>query len=69
NDLMQYMERKYYVSLLSAAVFHGGSHQQPQDFYVTIAKPQIKTIKTKDMKKILILILSIILLSPAAINA
>lgn len=34
DDLMVAMKLPYYVGLLSAAAFHGASHQQPQQFQV-----------------------------------
>ncbi len=33
-DLMRWMERPYYVALLSAAALHGASHQAPQVYQV-----------------------------------
>jgi predicted transcriptional regulator of viral defense system len=43
DDLMQYWAKAYYVGLLSAAMFHGAAHQQPQSFQVMLkrAKPNI----------------------------
>src|SRR3972149_8651136 len=40
RDLMQFMERDYYVGLLSAAAIHGAAHQQPQEFHVVIPRSQ-----------------------------
>ncbi len=34
DDLMQYWQQKYYVALLSAALYYGAAHQQPQVFQV-----------------------------------
>lgn len=34
DDLMSYLKERYYVSLLSAALYHGAAHQQPQIFQV-----------------------------------
>ena len=31
NDLMKYLERPYYVGLLSAAQIHGAAHHAPQE--------------------------------------
>jgi predicted transcriptional regulator of viral defense system len=36
DDLMAYLERPYYVGLLSAAALHGAAHQQPQIFQVVV---------------------------------
>lgn len=50
DDLMKFLKREYYVSLLSAAVYHGGTHQQPQEFYVSTLYPNIKNIQSKGIK-------------------
>ena len=47
---MEYLQRKYYVSLLSAAAFHGASHQQPQEFYVITHNHSIRSINKKGIK-------------------
>ncbi len=39
DDLMAYMERPYYVALLTAAALHGAAHQQPQIFQVMTDAP------------------------------
>src|SRR3990167_537797 len=36
DDLMQYWQQNYYVGLLSAALYFGAAHQQPQIFQVVI---------------------------------
>ena len=38
DDLMRYLDRDYYVLLLSAAALHGASHQAPQVFQVIVDK-------------------------------
>lgn len=35
DELMKFLGRRYYVSLLSAAALHGASHQVPMSFFVT----------------------------------
>jgi predicted transcriptional regulator of viral defense system len=46
DDLMKYLNRRYYISLLNAAVFFGAAHQQPQIFSVTTSYPPLReTIK------------------------
>ncbi|MBI2420031.1 MAG: type IV toxin-antitoxin system AbiEi family antitoxin [Ignavibacteriales bacterium] len=46
DALMKHLGRKYYVGLLSAAAFHGASHQQPQEFFVFTGFPvMIATIR------------------------
>lgn len=41
-DLMKFLNRRYYVSLLSAAALHGAAHQQPQKFFVSIEAPPLR---------------------------
>ena len=45
DDLMKYLEKKYYVGLFSAAMFHGAAHQQPQEFYIVTNSPKPRNIK------------------------
>lgn len=47
EKLFQYLERKYYVGLYSAAKIHGASHQQLQRDYVIIESPKLNDIKKK----------------------
>jgi predicted transcriptional regulator of viral defense system len=46
KDLMDYMEKSFYVGLLSAARLHGASHQQPQIFQV-LTSTKLRKIKVK----------------------
>jgi predicted transcriptional regulator of viral defense system len=39
DDLMAHIGQPYYVGLLSAALYHGASHQKPQTFHVITRKP------------------------------
>ncbi len=39
RDLMAYLDRPYYVGLLSAAALHGAAHQSPQEFQVVTDRP------------------------------
>ena len=39
DDMMRHLDREYYVGFLSAAAFHGASHQAPQVFQVVTTKP------------------------------
>lgn len=50
DGLMKYLERQYYVGLLSAAALHGAAHQQPQEFYVVINPPFLKPTEIKGLK-------------------
>lgn len=44
NDLMEYLNKPYYVSLYSSAMFHGAAHQQPQEFFVITASPKPRSV-------------------------
>ncbi len=50
DDLMKYLGRNYYLSLLSAAALYGAAHQQPMEFFVTIQHPALRSIKNKKVK-------------------
>lgn len=49
DDLMKYLNKDYYVSLLSAAALHGAGHQQPMLFSVTTDHPPLRDIERDDM--------------------
>ena len=42
DDLMKYLNRPYYVSLLNAAAFYGAAHQKPQVFSVITSLPTLR---------------------------
>jgi predicted transcriptional regulator of viral defense system len=44
EKLFKYLKRNYYVSLFSAAKFHGASHQQIQRDYLITEKPKFNDI-------------------------
>lgn len=48
--LMKHLQRPYYVALLNAAVYHGASHQQPQEFFVMTDFPVIRSTQKKGLK-------------------
>lgn len=50
DSLMRYLERTYYVGLLSAAALYGAAHQRPQEFFVMIKLPQIRPTEKKGIK-------------------
>ncbi len=50
DAFMKYLQRPYYVSLLNAAVYHGASHQQPQEFFVMTAFPALRPTIRKGLK-------------------
>ena len=45
DSLMKFVEKPYYVGLLSAAALHGAAHQQPQEFFVVTNTKQLTTQK------------------------
>ena len=45
DDMMRHLGRKYYVALLSAASYHGASHQVPLRFSVMIEPPAMRDKK------------------------
>ncbi len=47
NDLMEFINKDYYVSLLTAAALHGAGHQQPMEFQVITKKPSLRNIKNR----------------------
>lgn len=48
DQLMQYIDKPYYISLLSAAEFFGAAHQRSQRFFVTTVLPSTNVSKTKN---------------------
>ncbi|NLT49375.1 MAG: hypothetical protein GXX85_00470 [Ignavibacteria bacterium] len=50
DALFNYLKRPYYLGLLSAAVFHGASHQQVMESYVVINKPSLRSTETEGLK-------------------
>jgi predicted transcriptional regulator of viral defense system len=49
DDLMEYLHKKYYVGLFSAAMLHGAAHQQPQEYYIVTASPKLRNIKKENL--------------------
>lgn len=50
DPMMQFLGRKYYVSLLSAAALHGASHQRSMTYFVTADGPPLRDVKKKGTK-------------------
>lgn len=50
DDLMKYLNRTYYISLLNAAVFYGAAHQQPQVFSIITTLPPLRDTTKKGSK-------------------
>ena len=47
QQLMAYLDKPYYVSLLTAAAWHGAAHHAPMTFFVTTTYPAIRDIDKK----------------------
>jgi len=54
DDLMKYLNRQYYISLLNAAVFYGAAHQQPQIFSVITSFPPLRDTTKKGSRIVFI---------------
>ncbi len=50
DSLMDYLQRPYYLSLLSAAALHGAAHQQPQQDYVCTILPSMRPTAKKGIR-------------------
>ncbi len=50
DDLMEYLNRPYYISLLSAASLHGAAHQQPQLHFVCTTLPSMRDTRKNGMQ-------------------
>lgn len=50
DGLMKYLERPYYVGLLSAAGFYGAAHQQPQEYFVFTDFPVLRPTSKKNIR-------------------
>jgi len=54
DELMKYLNRQYYISVLNAAVFYGAAHQQPQIFSVTTSYPPLRDTSKKGSRIVFI---------------
>ena len=50
DQLMNFLGRDYYISLLNAAEFYGAAHQRPMEFSVMITPPSLRSTLKKDIK-------------------
>jgi predicted transcriptional regulator of viral defense system len=50
DDLMKYLNREYYIGLISAAAIHGAAHQQPMQFQVITKKPALSNMENSKWK-------------------
>jgi predicted transcriptional regulator of viral defense system len=48
--MMAYLNKPYYVGLLSAAAFYSASHQAPQEFFVMTVRPPLRSIRKSNLK-------------------
>ena len=49
NDMMNFLNRDYYVGLFSAAALHGAGHQQPMEFQLMTQRPALRNINTQKL--------------------
>ena len=47
DPMMKWMDKPYYLGLLTAASMHGSAHQQPQEVFVITPKPALRNIEKK----------------------
>jgi len=50
DQLMKFLGRDYYISLLNAAEFYGAAHQCPMEFSVITTPPSLRSTLKKDIK-------------------
>ena len=50
DNFMKYLNRSYYVGLLSAAALFGSAHQQPQEYFVMTDFPVLRPSLKKGLK-------------------
>lgn len=50
DSFMNYLQRPYYVGLLSAAALYGAAHQQPQEYFVITDLPVLRPTYRKGLK-------------------
>lgn len=50
DQLMKFLGRDYYISLLSAAEFYGAAHQRPMEFSVVTTPPSLRSTLKKGNK-------------------
>jgi len=50
DSMMKYLDKGYYIGLLSAAALHGAAHQQPTTFFVMSEFPAPRNITNNKLK-------------------
>jgi predicted transcriptional regulator of viral defense system len=46
DQMMKWLDKPYYIGLLSAAALHGSSHQQPMESFIIARPPALRKIST-----------------------
>lgn len=54
DQMMEFLERKYYIGLLNAAEFYGAAHQRPQTFTIVNTYPQIRSGERSNIRFVFI---------------
>ncbi len=49
DDMMKFLNKKYYVGFLSAAAIHGATHQQLMAYQVVTKKPSLRDIQSREL--------------------
>jgi predicted transcriptional regulator of viral defense system len=49
NDMMDFLNKEYYVGFFSAAALHGAGHQQPMEFQLMTQKPALRSINNQKL--------------------
>jgi len=50
HELMTFLNQNYYVGLITAAMYHGASHQKPQEFFVISEEKQFRIIEKNGIR-------------------
>ena len=50
DQLMKYLHKDYYISLLTAAKFHGAAHQTPMEFFIITNSRILRDKQKEDVK-------------------
>lgn len=50
DNFMKYLNRSYYVGLLSAAALYGAAHHQPQEYFVMTTFPVLRPSRKRGLK-------------------
>lgn len=50
DGLLKYLNKPYYLALISAAALYGAAHQQPMEYFVIVKSPAPRSINNKRVK-------------------